>query len=184
MKSRRTCAALLLALALAGCSDDEGDDPGASPSDASPSAPSSSATSVAPATGQAMTSDWLDLKLPAEAEWIITRNGRSGHHPSEGGTLTSVLIGSAGEGFDSLDEVSRTSLSVVRDSRPTATVGPNRTVAGVEGITITAEDDRGYLYVFDTTRDGLEVSISFQFPVKDAAAEGWIESVLASVEWK
>lgn len=190
MKSRRTCAAVLLALALAGCSDDvqdpgTGDPPSSeATSTASPADPTTEAPSAEPATGEAMTSDWLDLRLPAEVDWIITRNGRSGHHPAEDGTLYSVLLGTAGAGFDSLEEVSSTSLSVIRESRPSAQLGENRVVAGVEGVTITAEDDRGYLYEFSTARGGSEYSISFQFPVRDAAGEAWIESVLASVEWK
>lgn len=190
MKSRRTCAIVVLALALAGCSDDGPgggtDDPPSSqaPSTGTPSTATSDAESVEPATGTPMTSDWVDLHLPAEAEWIITRNGRSGHHLSEDGTTYAVFIGSAGEGFDSLDEVSRSAVSVLRETRPSLELGDNRTVAGVEGLTMTAEDDGGYYYRFDTARDGFEVSISFEFPVKDAAGEAWIESVLASVEWK
>ena len=43
-------------------------------------------------------------------------------------------------------------------------------------------DERGYLYVYDTSHNGSEYSISFQFPVKDAAADAWIESILASCE--
>lgn len=191
MTFRKTCAALVLALAVAGCSGGSDDPepssasstPGQELSGSSSETPSHTAT-VTPATGTAMTSDWLDLRLPADADWIITRNGRSGHHPGEDGTLSSVLLGSAGEGFDSLAEVTRTSLSVVRDSRPSARLGENRTVSGVEGITITAEDDRGYLYVFDTAVGGSEYSITFQLPVRDAASEAWIESILASVEWK
>lgn len=190
MKSRRTCAALVLALALAGCSDDgaepDGDDPSSPTSSSAPTATdaSSAEPSVQPATGKEMTSDQVTLRLPAEADWIITRGGRSGHHPGDDGTLSSVFIGSGGEGFDSLEEVSRTSLSVLRDSRPSARLGDNRTVAGVEGITLSAEDDRGYYYEFGTTRAGVEVSISFAFPVRDAASEAWIESILASVVWK
>lgn len=169
MTIHKTCAALALTLAIAGCSD-AGDDarrPDATDptsSTASPASTSSPSSSVAPATGTAMTSDWLDLRLPAEADWNITRNGRSGHH--------------------SLAEVVRSAVSVIRESRPSATQGANRAVAGVEGITVTAEDDRGYLYRFDTALGGFEYSISFQFPVRDAASEAWIESILASVAWK
>lgn len=181
---------MVLALALAGCSDDgQGAGPDDTPSSGATASSGSSATasetpSVEPATGKAMSSDRVAMHLPAEVDWTITRKGRSGHHLSEDGTIYSVFIGSGGEGFDSLEEVSRTALSVIRETRPSAQLGDDRTVAGVEGITVSAEDDRGYYYQFGTTRDGFEVSITFQFPVKDAAGEAWIESVLASAEWK
>lgn len=192
MKSRRSCAAVALAIALAltGCSSDDGPD-AADPSSSSGGSPSPSASdsSAAPtveaATGLQLSSDQLTAHLPADEEWEVGNGGRSGYldlDPSE--PPSDIRLGGSGRGATDLDALAAVVLQGEKDSRPSARREDNRTVAGLEGFVVTVEDGDGYHYEFGTISDGYHASVVFDLPRNDAAAHELIDAVLASVEWK
>ena len=193
MKSRRTCAAVLLALALAGCSTDDGNDGGtdgpstsASSQDgtttASPSADGSG--SVAPATGKEMSDKYVSFRLPADEDWVVDPGGTVGVLAPPDDRISQINIGGAGATIDDLDEAARLGLESMKDVRPTAKQEDNRVAGGLEGVVLSADDDHGYYYQFVTISAGTHVAIVFDLPRNDAAAHELIDAVLASVEWK
>lgn len=193
MKSRKTCAAVLLAVALAGCSTDDGGDGGpdapttAASSDdgttsASPSADASDG--VEPATGKEMSDKYVSFRLPADEDWKVDHGGTVGFLAPPDDRVSQINIGGAGATIDDLDEAARLGLRSMKDLRPTAKQEDNRTVGGLEGVVLSADDDRGYYYQFVTITAGTHVAIVFDLPRDDAAAHELIDAVLASVEWK
>lgn len=191
MKSRRTCAAVALAFALAltGCSSDDGPDAADPSSSAGSPSLTASASSEAPtveaATGPQLSSDQLSAHLPADEGWEVGNGGRSGYldlDPSE--PPSDIRLGGSGRGSADLDAVAAVVLQGEKDSRPAARREDNRTVAGLEGFVVTVEDGDGYHYEFGTITDGYHASVVFDLPRNDAAAHGLIDAVLASVEWK
>lgn len=192
MKSRKTCAALLLVLAVAGCSSDDGPDGGpddsstaASPTDgATSTSPSGDGSSVAPATGKEMSDKYVSFRLPADEDWEVDYGGTVGFLAPPDDRVSQINIGGAGATIDDLDEAARLGLRSMKDVRPTAKQEDNRTAGGLEGIVLSAEDDRGYYYQFVTISAGTHVAIVFDLPRNDAAAHELIDAVLASVEWK
>lgn len=188
MKSRKTCAAVLLAIALAGCSTDDGGDGGpdapttaASSDDGTTSA--SPSDSVEPATGTEMSDKYVSFRLPADEDWEVDHGGTVGFLAPPDDRVSQINIGGAGATIDDLDEAARLGLKSMKDVRPTAKQEDNRTVGGLEGVVLSAEDDRGYYYQFVTITAGTHVSIVFDLPRNDAAAHELIDAVLASVEW-
>ena len=193
MKSRKTCAAVLLALALAGCSTDDGQDGGpdgpsttASSQDgttaASPSAGESG--SVAPATGKEMSDKHVSFRLPADQDWEVDYGGTVGFLAPPDDRVSQINIGGAGATIDDLEEAARLGLKSMRDVRPAAKREENRTAGGLDGVVLSAEDDDGYYYEYATITAGTHVAIVFDLPRNDAAAHELIDAVLASVEWK
>jgi len=193
VKSRMTCAAVLLGLALAGCSTDDGDDGGtdapttaASSQDgtttASPSAGASDG--VEPATGKQMSDKYVSFRLPADDDWEVDGGGTVGFLAPPDDRVSQINIGGAGATIDDLDEAARLGLKSMKDVRPTAKREDNRTVDGLEGVVLSADDDNGYYYQFVTITAGTHVAIVFDLPRNDAAAHALIDAVLASVAWK
>lgn len=195
MDSRKVCAALLLAAALVGCSTDDGpdDEPGAVSSIApsqdgtatqSPSAGDSGSATVAPATGTEMADDHVSFRLPADEAWDVAYGGTVGYLAPPDDRIWQINIGGAGATIDNLDDAARLGLASMKETRPTARRDDDRTVAGLQGVVLSAEDDNGYAYTFTTISAGAHVSIAFDLPRNDAAAHELIDAVLASVEWK
>lgn len=192
MNSRMACAAVLLAVALAGCSTDDG-------SDGSPDAPTTAASSgattsgspsadesgrVEPATGKEMSDKHVSFRLPADGDWEVDYGGTVGFLAPPDDRVSQINIGGAGASIDDLEEAARIGLKSVKDVRPTAKREDDRTVGGLEGVVLSAEDDHGYYYEYSTISAGANVSIVFDLPRNDAAAHELIDAVLASVEWK
>lgn len=197
MKSRKTCAALaLLALALTGCSTEDGPDggPDGGPDDPSTTASSEGTASaspsdggsdgVAPATGKQMGDEHVSFRLPAEKGWGVAYEGTVGYLAPPDDRISQINIGGAGASIDNLDDAASSGLKSLKADRSTARREENRTVAGLEGVVLTAEDDNGYFYILSTISGGENVSIVFDLPRNDAAAHELIDAVLASVTWK
>lgn len=186
--------ALAFALALTGCSSDDAPGPDAaepsvSSSPSGSSSPADSASSPSPtveaATGPQLSSDQLTAHLPADEGWEVGNGGRSGYHdldPTE--PPSDVYLGGSGRGTTDLDELAAVVLRGEQDSHPAARREDNRTVAGLEGFVVTAEDEDGYHYEFGTVTGGYHASVVFDLPRNDAAAHELIDAVLASVAWK
>lgn len=195
MSSRKTWAALLVALSLAGCSSDDGAD-GAdggpdeqstvAPSDgtASTSPSDTGSSSVAPATGKQMSDKYVSFRLPADEDWEVSGGGTVGLLAPPDDRVSQINIGGAGATIDNLDDAARLGLKSMKDVRPTAKQEDNRTAGGLEGVVLSADDDNGYYYQFVTITAGTHVAIVFDLPRNDAAAHEVIDAVLASVEWK
>ena len=201
MTPRTTWAALLLlALTAAGCSSTDGADAGpdspsttaasttaaSTPTGSTPADPSAEETgSVAPATGPQLSSDHLTLRLPADDDWEVGTGGRTGYHDLDPSVPPSdIHLGGSGGGSEDLDALADVVLGGERGSRPSARREADRTVAGLKGFVVTAEDDKGYHYEFGAITGGYHASIVFDLPRNDAAAHQLIEAVLASVEWR
>jgi hypothetical protein len=184
---------VLLALALAGCSTDDGSDGGPDSPSTAASSPDGTATasssagesgSVAPATGKEMSDKYVSFRLPADEDWEVDGGGTVGFLAPPDDRVSQINIGGAGATIDDLDEAARLGLKSMRDVRPTAEQEDNRTVGGLEGVVLAADDDHGYYYQFVTLSAGTHVAIVFDLPRNDAAAHELIDAVLASVEWK
>jgi hypothetical protein len=198
VKSRRSCAALAIAVACvfasAGCSSDDGSEPGAGDPTTSSSTPDGSSSptpsgspegSSESATGQEMSSEFLTLHLPADQAWEVDSDGESATFEPADDDPWDIHLGSAGSaGDDDLESLATALVQVRKAVYPTARRQDDRTVGGLEGVVVAAEDDRGYYFEFATVSRGETVTVNFSLPRKDAAARALIDAVLASVEWK
>ncbi|MFC7504538.1 hypothetical protein ACOACQ_07800 [Nocardioides sp. CPCC 206347] len=194
--TNRILVALLVVsgLLLSGCKD--GDGPDADPSTPAPQSTSatpipsdgsSSSTGVAPATGPLVEDDVFRFHLPADAEWELGREGLSATTYDEDlnafDVATSVLPLQAGRSEDDLD----VDFDISTDSDgydPPQKRGKNRVVDGIEGWTAETVEDGQLIYTFGTMHARHSFDITFHFPKKDPRTRAWIESVLASIQWK
>jgi len=192
VRSRQMWAALALAVVLGGCSTD--DDPGASPTDGSSSAGDPSGGTGSPsaeqtegpeaATGKVLSSELASLHLPAGQPWAEGRGGLSGHLDIDARNSYEVHLSQGLGKADDLDTAVAAVLPTVQGPRPEIARAEDRDIAGVETAVLSGVDDRGYYYGIVAIHQGLVMTIDFVFPRKDAEGEAWIESILASVEWK
>lgn len=209
MRSRAIAllVAALLPLAVSGCSPE--DDPEPSPSEPAASAsetpaapeatesgsPSESETGVPPAAGQALELEGsLSFRLPEGDEWYHTGDGSSilfASYPVDDGSFD--IEGSEIETSNTeLDPLAKASLDLRSQQAeltpgrfdPVPTRSPNRVVNGREGWVLESAGKKSTFYEFGTSRGGLTAFITFEYPTSYASGKEWVESILASIEWK
>lgn len=190
----RTLVALAVAsgLLLTGCKD--GDRPEADPSQppatsqptgSTSDSPSTDGTGVEPASGPVVEGDVFSFHLPAETEWDLGRGGFSATAYDEEfnpfDVATSAIRLQAGESGEDLDADYE---SRIVGGPHEVTRAENRVVGGVEGWVAQGVDGDQLIYVFGALHERVSFSITFSFPKKDPRTLGWIESTLASIQWK
>lgn len=180
--------ALFALLVVAGCTNDNTRDRATAPtSDAGTTseAPPTEPPTPTPETGPLVEGDFYTFHLPADAEWELSRGGRSATSYDEElnvfRVVTSVVPVLAAGNEETLDEDYE--LSTDQDAYDLVR-GKNRTVDGVEGWTAQNVEQGQLIYEFGTQHSGNSFSLTFQFPNKDPRNRAWIDSVLASLEWK
>lgn len=203
MRSRWWWAGLLL-LAVTGCSSDAGAEPGAGASSgtsdsvsasadpsatASSSAPTSppSPPAVEPATGRLLTITGPDgpalrFRLP-EGDWMLSSGGEAGNlYDPDAGYLR--IDSAANPSFDvTLDDAADQAVGNEAGEQPRVRRTANRTIAGVEGYVAEGRGPAGLFYEFGATYGDSVVRIDFRFDTSSATTRGYVESVLATVEW-
>jgi hypothetical protein len=183
-----------IALVMAGCTSGEepsGEDP-PSPTGSTPTGQTSPTTSpspsVTPATGPRIDAEVAYYNLP-EREWSLGREGQSASYYDEKGYSWDISSGPALAIGRNLDRMARTS----REQASNLYVGverlPDREVAGVEGYVLEGANEKGsrgkgLFYEFGTIHGDYIIDIEFDFPEDSPRAREWIESVLASWQWK
>ena len=186
MRSKWCWTVVMLAF-LAGCSSAGEPAPEPTP-DAStdtslPSEPTSPASaSVPPAQGTRVDAEVVAYHLP-DADWTLGRAGLTATFTDEryqdwvisAGPATAIAR------LDRLAAIRLDWLSIAHDGVQRA---ENRTVNGVEGYVLTSGGRDGLLYEYGAIHGGSRVYLTFDFPEDSPMAEEWIESVLASIEWK
>lgn len=179
-------AAAMLALVVGCSSDAEPSGPDASASSTEPSTEEPSATDTstgpAPATGQRVEASVLDFRLPESARWSLTRGGLSARYFDNDGGIWAVAVIELGD-TPGLDRLARVAEDVQPDLVPKARRLADRTVNGVEGYVLESDGRDRLYYEFGTVYEGQGFSLIFDFPPSPRARD-WIDSVLASVEWK
>lgn len=194
MSSRNIMVAVALVLALAGCADDGSGDGGSPDRSPSPTA-SSDATdlassdvtddsSVAPATGPVMSNEVLSFHLPAGPEWMISGSSAGVTEFTPDGAVDDYVRLALATPARDLAQVEEIIPRSRKERWPETRQVENRIVNGVEGIVLVAESDELYLYEFATSYQGMLAAIRFEFTHPDATRMAWIDSMLASVEWK
>lgn len=191
-------AAAALVLALVGCSSD--DDPsgeptgdessssaGATPTDEA-SETSAASPSVAPATGPRIDAEVVYYRLP-EADWLLGRDGQSANFYDDAGYTWRISSSPALAISRSIERLARSRLDLADEDFVGAKRLADRTVAGVEGYVLEAGGGRGtdrdgLFYEYGTVRGEHLIYIYFELPEDSPKAREWIESVLASFEWK
>jgi hypothetical protein len=190
--------AAALVLALAGCSSDDepsseptGDgsssSTGSTPTDGA-SETSSTSPSVTPATGPRIDAEVVSYRLP-EADWLLTREGQSANFFDEAGYSWRISSSPAVAISHNVERQARSGLELAREDYVGAKRLADRSVAGVEGYVLEAggrrgADRDGLFYEYGTVHGDHTFSIYFEFPENSPRAQEWVESVLASFEWK
>lgn len=192
MRSRHLWATLALAVVLGGCST--ADDPGPGPADGTSSAgdPSGGTASPSagqaegpqPATGMVLSSELASLHLPAGQPWTEGRGGLSGHLDIDARNYYQVHLSHGLGQADDLDTAVAAVLPTLQGRGPEVARVEDRDLSGVEVAVLSGVDGTGYYYGIVAIHHGLVMTVDFVFPRKDAQADAWIESILASLEWK
>lgn len=197
-------AAAGLVLALAACSDDEGDVPKGSPDSSASSGASSDATSdasaptsaasaeVQPATGPLVSlRNTATLRLPASLEWSVYGDKtlvvtiESKDFPPGAEDFISIDFTE----FPQIDDSLARRAAVSRESQQEdtgipLTIGANRTIGGVEGFVLEGKGPEGQFYEWGgLDADNVLTQVTFEIPNGVDVAE-WVEPVLASLQWK
>lgn len=191
-----------LVVALAGCSDDKGDEPKGSPSSSSgapsattgdASAPTSDASAeVQPATGPLVSlRNTATLHLPASLEWsvfgdkslVVTIESKD-FAPGTEDFLTIDFTE-----FPQIDDDLARRAAVSRESQQKAKgiplkIGANRTIGGVEGYVLEGQGPKGQLYEWGgLDADNVLTQVTFVIP-NGLDVKEWVEPVLASLQWQ
>lgn len=188
-RSRGAAAALalMLAAALAACGSDDataGDDPTPSASSSTASSSASPAESEPPAaTGPALSSDHLALRLPADATWETSGVEHAYWYAPAGGTWEVHITDQVPVGWD-LASLERATRKDLKRTHPALRRLPDRTVAGEPWFVLASDTAEGYLVEVGGVRGQDAVTVTFDFPRNDDRATAWIDAVLAGVRWR
>jgi hypothetical protein len=182
---------LCAVVGLSGCADDEpsGADPGpsveasGSPEEREPSAPPSG-SAPAPASGRLVDAEVMTYRLP-EGEWDLGSGGLTAIWTGDD-VGNWLIVGTVGDAYDdtTLDDLAALTLEGEPDHEPPLRRAGTRTVNGVEGYVVEGSSRDGYYYEWGAVVGAHWVQLEFDLGADDARAEEWVESVLASVEWK
>ncbi|MFC5727624.1 MULTISPECIES: hypothetical protein [Nocardioides] len=209
MRSRAIAllVAALLPLTALGCSPGDDPDPSASdpaasasqtpttPEPAESGSPSSPETGLPPATGQALElKGSMSFRLPEGGEWHHTGDGSTtlyAGHPVDDGYFD-IDASEIETSNTELDPLAKASLDIRHQQAeltpgrfdPFPTRSPNREVSGRAGWVLESTGKKSTFYEFGTNIDGLTAIITFQYPSSYGAGKEWVESILASIEWK
>jgi hypothetical protein len=179
---------------LTGCADDapSASDPrpsaeaSASSEEGEPSVPSTSgsATAPAPASGRLVDAEVMTYRLP-EGKWDLGSSGLTAIWTGDD-VGDWVIVGTVGDAYDdtTLDDLAALTLEGEPDHEPPLRRAGTRTVGGVEGYVVEGSSRDGYYYEWGAVVGDHWVQLEFDLGADDARAEEWVESVLASVEWR
>lgn len=205
MRTRRMTpllAAASLVVALAGCSDDKGDEPGADPTPAasdsagttSPTDGSSTADApeVQPATGQLITlKSTATFHLLADVKWRLFGDKSisvaiaTEDLPPGADDFVYINAGEFPQIDDDLSRIAQVALkSEQKDHDIPLEIGSPRTIAGVEGYVLQGKGPGGQYYEWGGL-DADNVLTTLGFVVPDGLdVKEWVEPVLASLQWQ
>ncbi|GAA1502747.1 hypothetical protein GCM10009788_02480 [Nocardioides humi] len=183
----RSLPAAALALALAGCSDDEpSGGPGVATPPTTPSTTSAAPAtpSVTPASGQEISNDTVSMRLTDDPDWQVARFSTTvtGGLLREDGSMSASVSDIRSTGDDELDSLAAAAEKTWSDDDPAPLRVANREIDGVDCYVLEASNDDRRRYIVGGDHDGFTFSIDFKVPVAWTDGDQLIEEMLASVD--